>query len=193
MAILLGGLFIFLPVVDTNVICYVFCIVLVIVGIVSMVLFFNAERYRKLQSYHFAIGVLLLIIGISSLLNVEHFSANVEMYMGLVTLILGTLILQSTVQLNLVGNKLWIVGLIFSIIVNIGVIPVLSGMETITGWIEGYVYWMLLIAGVLDLISMVLTWIGLKDKPFGDIGESVVAKTDGEAAEGTEGKQDMQN
>lgn len=160
----LGALFVFYPPMDTRVVCYAFCIILIVIGIVSLVLFFMAERYKRLEDYHFATGTVLFIFGICSLISVDHMSSELEFYLGLTALILATLILQSTVQLCLVGNKLFIVALVSAIFTIVGVVPILCGLDIITSHIDGYVYWILMIAGILDMISMILTWIGLRNK-----------------------------
>lgn len=160
--VIIGALLLFVPQIKAEVFCCTFCVVLIIVAVISFIRFFVSEAYKRLHDYHFAIGIMLLILGICGLLGIEQFAKYFETYMGLISLILGTVILQSTVQLKLLNSPLWIVELVFSTAVLLGVIPVLAEITVALERVNDYTYWVFFISGILSLVSLLIAWIGIR-------------------------------
>lgn len=71
--------------------------------------------------------------------------------MGITALCLGVLILQGTVQMRILGNRLWVVNLFLTIASLAGAVLVLADVKAVTGRISGFTYWVLLIVGAACL------------------------------------------
>lgn len=160
-SILLGVLLLFVPQVQTTTLCYAFCGALIAAGVAAIVVFFVSEAYKNLHDYNFALGVVLLVLGCCGLLRVDDLAADFALYMGFTALILGVVILQSMVQMRVLQNKLWIVELILTIVSILGAVFVLADVKPVINAVEGFAYWVILIAGAASLISLLLSSIGI--------------------------------
>ena len=160
-SILLGVLFLFVPQVQVTTLCYVFCAALIVAGIVAIVSFFMSEAYKKVDDYHFASGVVLLILGICGLLRVNDLARDFETYLGLVVLILGVVILQGTVQLRVLNNVMWIVELILTVVTLFGAIVILANIKAVMNAIDGFTYWVLIVAGAASVVSLIISSLGV--------------------------------
>ena len=98
-------------------------------------------------------------MGLIGLIRINEVTANFEIYTGLVSLILGVLVLQGTVQMKVLDYPVWILNLVISLASIAGAFCVLSGITVITGKIAGFSSWILLICGCACLFSMLVTWI----------------------------------
>ena len=98
-------------------------------------------------------------MGLIGLIRINEVTANFEIYTGLVSLILGVLVLQGTVQMKVLDYPVWILNLVISLASIAGAFCVLSGITVITGKIAGFSNWILLICGCACLFSMLVTWI----------------------------------
>ena len=161
-AIILGALLIFVPEMKAVTLCYIFCSALIVLGIVLAVRFFLGESFKRLNNYQFSVGIILVMLGICGLINAEALSVSIELYMGILALVLGALMLESVVRLQAVNNVLWIPVLVIAVLTFLGAVPILAGIKWILDNIPTYTYWVLFIVGILNLISMLLTWIGMK-------------------------------
>lgn len=161
-SILVGAALLFIPQVQINVLCYIFCGTLIVSGIISIVRFFVSAGYKELHNYRFAAGVLLCLLGCSGLLRAEDLVGNMITYMGFITMALGVIILQGMIQLKAMNRPLWVVELIFAILSLCASLIVLGNITFITDRIDHFAYWCLMIVGVLSLISLFMVWIGIK-------------------------------
>lgn len=158
----IGALLLFVPDVNVLYMCYCFCAALIVVGITLTVSYFVSGAYRKLNDYRFAIGILLIILGCIELLRAEILAAEIMFIIGLVTLVLAVIIMQSAVQMRILESKAWIAQLIFTIISMLGAVFVLVDFKPVTGKIKGFAYGVMVVTGVLCLISLIIEAIVLK-------------------------------
>ncbi len=161
-AIVLGALLIFVPGMKAVTLCYVFCSALIVLGIVLAVRFFLGESFKRLNNYQFSVGIILVMLGICGLINAVNLSVSIDLYMGILALVLGALMLESVVRLQAVNHPLWIPVLVIAVLTFLGAVPILAGIALILDNIPNYTYWVLFIVGILHLVSMLLTWIGMK-------------------------------
>ena len=158
-AIALGYLLLFGKSVALITLCQILCGGIVAIGAASIASFFLAGDYRRIDRYGFALGTLLVLMGLIGLIRINEVTANFEIYTGLVSLILGVLVLQGTVQMKVLDYPVWILNLVISLASIAGAFCVLSGITVITGKIAGFSSWILLICGCACLFSMLVTWI----------------------------------
>lgn len=161
-AAVIGGVLLFVPQAEVKTICLAACIALIVLGLVAICKFFLSGGYKTLSDHHFSIGIMLLILGISGLLRVVELALHFEMILGIVALILGTLVLQSAVQLKVLGSKLWIPETVFAVVTLAGAFPVLAEIQPVLSMIRGYPHWVCFVAGILSLVSLLFAWIGLR-------------------------------
>ena len=57
---------------------------------------------------------------------------------------------------------MWIVVLVISLVTLLASVLLLFDIHAVTGKIDGFAYWVLLIAGVLTLLCMLISGIGVK-------------------------------
>ena len=158
-AIAIGYLLLFGQSVQVLTLCQILCGGLVIAGIVSIASFFVSGDYKRIDRYGFTIGVLLVLLGCIGLLRISDLTKNFEMYTGLLALILAVLTLQGTVQVKVLDYAVWIINLIISIACIAGSFCVLSAITPITGLVDGFSSWVLLICGGSCIFSLIVTWI----------------------------------
>ena len=160
--IALGLLLIFVPQVDVTVLSYIFCAALIVSGVVAIVAFFLTGAYKSLHNYQFAVGSLLLILGCCGLLRADELANRLDLYIGLIALTLSVVILQSTVQMKVLENKLWIAEIVLTVVSLIGSVIILADVRAILDHVTDFTYWALTVVGALSLVSLLLVSIGLK-------------------------------
>ena len=158
-AVALGYLFLFSNAVQIITLCQILCGGVIPVGAASIASFFLAGDYRRIDRYGFALGTLLILVGIIGLIRINDVTANFEIYTGVLSLILGVLILQGTVQMKVLDYPIWVLTLVISLVCLIGAFCVLTGVTAVTARIPDFSSWVLLICGAACLFSMLATWI----------------------------------
>ena len=148
-AIILGYLLLFEKTVQVVTLCQILCGGLIFVGVVSIVAYFLGGDFKRIDRYGFAIGVI----------RIGDLTANFEMYAAALSLVLGVLILQGTVQIKVLDYAAWILTLILTIACLAGAFCVLAGVRPVTNLIAGFSSWLLLVCGGSCLFSMIVTWI----------------------------------
>ena len=186
-AIVLSYLLLFNKVMQVNSICQVLCGGLIIVGIISIVSYFLSGDFKRIDRYGFALGTMLVLMGIIGLIRLDNLTANFIIYTGMLSLVLGVLVLQGTVQIKVLDYPVWILGLILTIICLAGAICVLLELTAVTNLVQGFSNWVLLFCGSCCLFSMLLTWIcillaGRREKKEAEAKESEGAKEQQEPA-----------
>ncbi|MBO4914899.1 MAG: DUF308 domain-containing protein [Oscillospiraceae bacterium] len=157
-----GILLLFVQEVQESTLCSIFCYVLLAAGVVSIIAFFATKGHRRLHDYRFAYGVVLLVLGVVGLIRADALVAGLTVCIGLVTLVLAVVILQGFVQLRVVGNRIWIVELVLTVLSLAGSILVLLSVKPIFNLIKDFPYWVLTCVGIFSLVSLLLVWAGLK-------------------------------
>ncbi len=159
--IALGGALLFVKELNVKIFCNIFCIALIVAGIACIAHFFITGAYRRISEYGFSLGILLVILGVCGFIRAEALSASFGTYTGFLTLLLGVIMIQSTVQLSVMRSGLNIVVFIFSLITLICSVIVIMGIKPILSAIGIFPQLSLLVSGVLSLISFVVTAITL--------------------------------
>ncbi len=174
---MIGAVLLFVPQIEVETLCYVFCGGLIVAGISSLVRFFLSEAYKRLYGNHFSMGIMLLLLGVCSLLRTATLAEHFEYILGVISLMLGTVILQNTVQLRMLNSGLWYLLAVFAAVTLVGIIPVLAEIRPVLALVDGYPYWMFFLTGVLGLLSLLVTSIGLQIyKKQRDKGELVTTQ-----------------
>ncbi len=191
-SIALGAILLFAKSFSIGTLCYVFSIALIFAGVACVARFFLKKGYRSLRDYNFSIGVLLILLGIVGLIRNEALAGEFQGYLAFVVMVLGVILLQGAVQMRIMESNLWVVNLIFTIIVLAAGTIVLAGSESVFPKVEGFVYWALLVAGALSLISLVMvsltirSWTKKRDRlresQEAELREAALAKARAEAA-----------
>lgn len=181
LCIAIGGLLIAMPGINVLYMCYCFCGALIVIGITLIVSYFVSEAYRRLNDYRFAIGVLLIILGCIELLRAGILAEEIMFIIGLVTLILAVIIMQSAVQMRILKSGAWIVQLIFTIVSLVGAIFVLIDFNPITSRINGFAYIVMVLVGTLCLISLLIEAVVLwnvrrKENKLNEVASQVTDK-----------------
>ena len=155
----LGYLLLFDKNVQIVTLCQILCGGLVAAGVIAIVSYFLSGDYKRIDRYGFAIGVTLILLGCIGLLRMSSLTANFEIYITLLSLILGILTLQGTVQIKVLNYPVWILTLILSIACLGGAFCILSNIAVIVQMVAGFSNWVLLISGCSCLLSLIITWI----------------------------------
>ena len=158
-AIVLGYLLLFNTDIQVITLCQILCGGLIIAGVVAISSYFIAGDFRRIDRYGFSIGILLILSGIIGLIRTGDLTANFEMYSGALSLVLGVLILQATVQIKVLDYAAWVLTLILTVACLAGAFCVLAGFTMITNLVPGFSSWLLLICGCTCLFCMIVTWI----------------------------------
>lgn len=181
-ALLLGALLTFVRSVDVRVLCYMFCALLIAGGVGAIVYFFMTGAYKHLNDYNFALGVMLLILGCCGIARIGSLESSFKVCMGFLTLAIGIIVLQNTVQLRVVGSGLWVCPLIFTAAIIFGGISILVDFKAVWDLLH---YWILIVSGAPGLIGLVVTAIVLRgnEKREGQAAEqpASVPEPEGEA------------
>ena len=181
-AIILGYLLLFSKTMQVTTVCQFLCGGLIAVGIISIVSYFLSGDYKRIDRYGFALGTMLVLMGIIGLIRIPDLTAHFDIYTGLLSMILGVLILQGTVQIKVLDYPVWVLNLILTIGCIAGAVCVLLEARGITDRVVGFANWTLLICGACCLFSMLMTWICImlaarRDKKAAEAQESGAAQT----------------
>jgi len=159
-----GAVLLFVPQIQPTVLCYLFSAALILSGVIAIFRFFHAKGYTELHDYHFAEGVLFILLGCIGLIRPAAVIDNMPACIGFVTLLLGTAILQGMVQLKALDNSLWIVVLVFAALSLAASLLILGNVTSVMDHIPNFLLWAFMIAGILSLCSLLFVWIGIKRK-----------------------------
>ncbi len=190
LCIVIGFTLLFFPSFSILSLCYCFCAALIIIGITLIVSYFIKNAYKKLNDYRFAFGVLFVILGCVELLRADILASEIIFLIGLVTLILSVIILQSVVQMKILKSGAWIVQLIFTVISLAGSLMVLLEFKPVFEKVEHFAYIDMAVTGILCLISLVIEAIVLKIVTSKEESE-VIAEDTKKPADAIEDKTDI--
>ena len=162
-SILVGALLLFVKQIELITLGYVLSSALVVGGIYLATAFFVSGAYKKLNDYRFAAGVLLLVLGCCGLFRASDVADRMEFYIGLAVLVLSSVMLQGAVQMRALGCRgLFIAELVMTVLTAAAAIVVLTHMDFIVGKIQNFPGAALLAAGLFSLVTLLLSYIGLK-------------------------------
>lgn len=160
--ILVGGVMLFVEGVRELYLVYMISALLIALGIGLIVKYFVTEAYRSMHDYGFSGGALIVILGGCALARAEQLAAQIAVFVGLLVLSVSVVMLQQAMQLHIMRKKVWTVVLAVSLVTLLASVLLLFDISSVTQKIGGFEYWVLLIAGVLTLLCMLISGIGLK-------------------------------
>lgn len=160
--ILVGGVMLFVDGIKELYLIYMISALLIALGIGLIVKYFVTEAYRSMHDYGFSGGALIVILGGCALARAGQLTAQIAAFVGLLVLSVSVVMLQQAMQLHIMRKKVWTVVLAISLVTLLASVLLLFDISSISGKVEGFAYWVLLIAGVLTLLCMVISGIGVK-------------------------------
>lgn len=160
--ILVGSVMLFVEGIKELYLIYMISALLIALGIGLIVKYFVTEAYRSMHDYGFSGGALIVILGGSALARSGQLTAQIAVFVGLLVLSVAVVMLQQAMQLHIMRKKVWIVVLVISLLTLLASVLLLFDIHAVTGKIDGFAYWVLLIAGVLTLLCMLISGIGVK-------------------------------
>lgn len=160
--ILVGGVMLFVDGIKELYLIYMISALLIALGIGLIVKYFVTEAYRSMHDYGFSGGALIVILGGCSLARAGQLVAQIAAFVGLLVLAVAVVMLQQAMQLHIMRKKVWIVVLVISLVTLLSAVLLLFDIQSVTGKVEGFAYWELLIAGVLALLCLLISGIGVK-------------------------------
>ena len=160
--ILVGSVMLFVEGIKELYLIYMISALLIALGIGLIVKYFVTEAYRSMHDYGFSGGALIVILGGCALARSGQLTAQLAVFVGLLVLSVAVVMLQQAMQLHIMRKKVWIVVLVISLVTLLASVLLLFDIHAVTGKIDGFAYWVLLIAGVLTLLCMLISGIGVK-------------------------------
>ena len=160
--ILVGGVMLFVDGIKELYLIYMISALLIALGIGLIVKYFVTEAYRSMHDYGFSGGALIVILGGCALARAGQLTTQIAAFVGLLVLSVAVVMLQQAMQLHIMRKKVWTVVLAISLVTLLSSVLLLFDIRTVTGKVEGFEYWVLLISGVLTLICMLISGIGVK-------------------------------
>ncbi len=153
MFVALGFLMLLIPDMKLIFFCYGIGCVFLICGICFIVRFFIKEEYRRLSSYGFSAGTLLVILGGCALIRSQQIAGYAQFFLGILVLLEGIIILQNALQLKYLQGKLWAVNLVMALLAVLGALLILLDVKPVLGRFPDFLYYLLIYAGIAGLIS----------------------------------------
>lgn len=160
--ILVGGVMLFVDGIKELYLIYMISALLIALGIGLIVKYFVTEAYRSMHDYGFSGGALIVILGGCALARAGQLTTQIAAFVGLLVLSVAVVMLQQAMQLHIMRKKVWTVVLAISLVTLLSSVLLLFDIRTVTGKVEGFEYWVLLISGVLTLLCMLISGIGVK-------------------------------
>ena len=141
---------------------YMVSAILIAFGIGLIVKYFVTEAYRSLHDYGFSGGALVVILGACGLAHAEQVCAQMAFFVCLLVMAVAMVQLQQALQLHIMGQRTWSGVLAISLLTLFAAVLLLFDIGSVTGRVRSFAYWVLLVAGVLTLICMVISGIGVR-------------------------------
>lgn len=160
--ILVGGVMLFVDGIKELYLIYMISALLIALGIGLIVKYFVTEAYRSMHDYGFSGGALIVILGGCALARAGQLATQIAAFVGLLVLAVAVVMLQQAMQLHIMRKKVWTVVLTISLVTLLSSVLLLFDIRSVTGKVTGFEYWVLLISGVLTLLCMLISGIGVK-------------------------------
>ena len=160
--ILVGSVMLFVEGIKELYLIYMISALLIALGIGLIVKYFVTEAYRSMHDYGFSGGALIVILGGCALARAGQLTTQIAAFVGLLVLSVAVVMLQQAMQLHIMRKKVWTVVLAISLVTLLSSVLLLFDISAVTGKVEGFEYWVLLISGVLTLLCMLISGIGVK-------------------------------
>lgn len=160
--ILVGSVMLFVDGIRDLYLIYMISALLIALGIGLIVKYFVTEAYRSIHDYGFSGGALIVILGGCALTRAKQLTEQIAVFVGLLVLAVAVVMLQQAMQLHIMRKKAWIAVLVISFVTLLSSVLLLFDLRSVTGKVDGFAYWVLLIAGVLTLLCMLISDIGVR-------------------------------
>lgn len=160
--ILVGGVMLFVDGVKELYLIYVLSALLIALGIGMIVKYFVTEAYRSMHDYGFSGGALVVILGGCALARSGQLTGQIAVFVGLLVLSVAVVMLQQAMQLHIMHKKVWPVVLVIALVTLLASVLLLFDSRSVTDKVSGFAYWVLLVAGILTLLCMLISGIGVK-------------------------------
>lgn len=160
--ILVGGVMLFVDGVKELYLIYMISALLIALGIGMIVKYFVTEAYRSVHDYGFSGGALVVILGGCALARSGQLTGQIAVFVGLLVLAVAVVMLQQAMQLHIMRKKVWPVILVIALVTLLASVLLLFDLRAVTAKVDGFSYWILLISGVLTLLCMLISGIGVK-------------------------------
>lgn len=160
--ILVGGVMLFVDGIKELYLIYMISALLIALGIGLIVKYFVTEAYRSVHDYGFSGGALIVILGGCALARAVQLTTQIAVFVGLLVLSVAVVMLQQAMQLHIMRKKVWVVVLVIALVTLLASVLLLFDISAVTGNVAGFAYWVLLVAGVLTLLCMLISGIGVK-------------------------------
>lgn len=160
--ILVGGVMLFVDGVKELYLIYVISALLIALGIGMIVKYFVTEAYRSMHDYGFSGGALVVILGGCALARSGQLTGQIAVFVGLLVLSVAVVMLQQAMQLHIMHKKVWPVVLVIALVTLLASVLLLFDIRSVTDKVSGFAYWVLLVAGILTLLCMLISGIGVK-------------------------------
>ena len=170
--IILGALLLLSSEINVTTLSVVFCVALLFAVTAALFIFFFTGAYRRMTDYSFAVGVLMLLLGVCGLVRIDLVAGSFYAYTGIVALVLGVMMLQSAVSLTVLGSPLNIMQFIFAGIVLCCSVVIIDNVEFVLTPIPAFPEITLLVSGALSLVGLCVNWFTTrKEKTEEEISE----------------------
>ena len=160
--ILVGSIMLFVDGVQERYLVYMISALLIALGIGLIVKYFVTEAYRSMHDYSFSGGALIVILGGSALARAQELTGQIGVLAGLLVLAVAVVMLQQALQMHIMRKSVWPIVLTIAVVTLLAAVVLLFDLRFITGNVEKIAYWILLIAGMLTLLCMIISAIGVK-------------------------------
>jgi len=130
-------------------------IALLVCGVISVVLYFTRESYKKVMNYSFSVGVLMIAVACCILARIDDVTAQMSMILALVTLTLSVVILQNSIQMKILGSKIWVAALVIALGFIVANVILIIEPAFIKDIADKYLNIMMFLTGICGLIFMI--------------------------------------
>jgi uncharacterized membrane protein HdeD (DUF308 family) len=160
--ILVGGVMLFVDGARELYLVYVISTVLIALGIGLIVKYFVTESYRNLHDYSCSVGMLLVILGCVLLVQSARILQGLSVFIGFLVLSAALAMFQQAMQLHITNRKVWPLVMAISLVTIVASLLLLFDLGNITEKVSRFPYMVLLAAGVMTLVCMVVSGIGVR-------------------------------
>ena len=151
---LLGIMLVVIPEFSVSVLAAIFGIMLILFGIVKIIGYFSRDLFRLAFQYDLALGLLLIVLGITTILKTDNVMAFISIVLGIYVLADGLLKIQIALDARVFGIRKWWAILVSAIAAGIiGCLLIIRPYEgaDILVILSGF---SLLLEGILNLVTV---------------------------------------
>ena len=160
LCIVFSACLLFVNKINEIVLCYVFCAGIVGWGIALIARYFGKGSYKKMHDYNFTFGLFIVIVGCTGLVRAADIAASFNAVVGIICLLIGVMLLQSSIQLRAMNSTLWTTDLILSLGIVFFSIIILFDVDLIIKNFPHFPYLVLFVASIANTLNFPL--LGIK-------------------------------